>query len=235
MNKKSQYNIGLLVIGTNKYSSLLPDLIISARDYFLKNHKVTIYVFTNHFSSSDFKVADLVIQRIEHEKFPLITLRRYNIFLQHRNLFENEDYVFYIDADMRFVDKVDDEILGDLVAVQHPGYIGNRGTPENNSKSTAYISDEEDLMYFTGAFNGGKTSEYLKMAKVISENVNTDLCNGIIAKWWDESHLNRYLLYDKKPTLILNPSYCYPDGGNYNLQYKPKILAISKDHKTFQI
>ena len=66
------------------------------------------------------------------------------------------------------------------------------------------------------------------MAKIITENIYQDLKNNIIAIWHDESHLNRFYI-DNKPTLILSPSYCYPES--WNLPYKKRLLALDKNHK----
>ena len=58
-------------------------------------------------------------------------------------------------------------------------------------------------------------------------NIYTDLGKNIIAVWHDESHLNRYFV-DHKPTVILSPSYCYPES--WKLPYKKRLLALDKNH-----
>jgi hypothetical protein len=43
------------------------------------------------------------------------------------------DYVFYLDADMKIVDYVNNEIITDLLGIQHPGFweeTKKSGTPE---------------------------------------------------------------------------------------------------------
>lgn len=156
-----------------------------------------------------------------------MTLGRYEIFSDNSKLLDGMDYLFYADVDMRFVDYVGDEILGDLVATQHPGYFGREGTPERNPISLAYINPSEKNQYFAGGFNGGSKISYLNMAKKISENIKTDYCKNYIAIWHDESHLNKYLL-DNPPEVILSPSYCY--GEDMNLPFNKKLIALNKNH-----
>jgi len=67
------------------------------------------------------------------------------------------------------------------------------------------------------------------MSETLSANVDKDLENGIIARWHDESHMNRYFL-DHEPTIILDPGYCYSNCSGHILPYKQKILALDKDH-----
>lgn len=221
--------VGVLIIATNNYIDFIPDLINSINRYFLKGHEVTIYLFTN--KKDYINRENIKIIKIEHEKFPLVSLKRYEIFSKYFT-FCDEDYLYYIDADMRMVDYINESILGDLVGVLHPGYINTKGTPERNKNSTAYIKEKENNMYFMGAFNGGKTSNYLKMCNEIAINVRKDLEKNFIAVWYDESHLNKYFLLNP-PEIILTPSYCYPI--EYNLKYKPKIITLSKDHKKYQV
>jgi len=221
-------NVGLLIIATNKYDIFVKPLIDSARKFFLKNHKVTFYVFTNSEKLNDLG-NDVVLINQEHKPWPYMTLFRYKIFNSNRDKFSKEDYLYYSDADMLFFNEVGDEILGDLVATIHPGFLGGRGTPaEEKIESTAYVSKDETMTYFAGGFNGGSRESFLKMSETLDKNIDLDLDKNIIAVWHDESHMNRYMI-DNKPTLILNPSYCYPESWNL-AGYDKKILALDKSH-----
>ena len=217
--------IGLLIIATNKYTTFIEPLIKSADENFLNNQEVTYFIFTN--KSLELKSKrDINYINVEHKDWPWMTLGRYKIFSDHDEL-SKMDYLYYCDADMRFVGVVGDEILSDLVATQHPGYYGTKGTPETSSSSLACVYPNEDMQYFAGGFNGGSSYEYLKMAKRISNNIDIDYSNGIIAIWHDESHMNRYFI-DNKPTKILNPSYCY--GESMNIPFERKLIALDKNH-----
>ncbi len=58
--------------------------------------------------------------------------------------------------------------------------------------------------------------------------VDSDGSVGYIAKWHDESYLNRYVI-DYPPTKILSPSFCFPEG--WELPYEKKIVVLIKDHE----
>ena len=220
-------NIGLLIIATNKYDRFVKPLIDSARKHFLTNHKVTYYVFTDSEKLNELG-DDVIIIPHEHKPWPLTTLYRYKTFVKHKDVLIKEDYLFYCDADMLFVDTVGDEILGDRVSTIHPGFMGQRGTPETNPKSLAYVSPKENLVYYAGGFNGGASKNFLNMSETIDKNIDIDMGNGIIAIWHDESHMNRYFI-DNKPTLVLDPSYCYPESWDLK-GYTKKLLALNKNH-----
>lgn len=218
--------VGLLVIATNKYIQFLQPLINSADDFFCKNCEVTYYVFTN--KDIDIKTNRKIVKiDVEHKGWPWMTLGRYKIFSDNNIKLSEMDYLYYCDVDMRFVGEVGDEILSDRVATQHPGFYGRRGTPETNPNSTACVYPNEEMQYFAGGFNGGSSSEYLKMAKTISDNIDIDHNKGLIAIWHDESHMNRYFI-DNKPTKILSPSYCY--GESMNIPFERRLIALDKNH-----
>jgi histo-blood group ABO system transferase len=223
--------IGLLIIATNKYIQFLEPLIDSADKFFLPNQEVTYFIFTN----KDIEIIsnrNIVKIEVEHRKWPWMTLGRYKIFSDNSDTLSEMDYLFYCDADMRFVDVVGDEILSKRVATQHPGYFGRRGTPETRLESLACVRENEEMQYFAGGFNGGTSEEYLKMARHISNNIDIDYSSGIIAVWHDESHMNRYFI-DNKPTKILDPSYCCVENW-HDCPFGRKLLALIKNHNYFR-
>jgi histo-blood group ABO system transferase len=219
--------IGLLIIATNKYVSFLQQLITSADSNFLLEQDVTYFIFTDR-DVDIISNRKVVFIKVEHKEWPWMTLGRYKIFTDNNNILSKMKYLYYCDVDMRFVDKVGSEILGDLVATQHPGYYNRRGTPETNPASLACVYPYEDMQYFAGGFNGGKSEEFLKMSNKLSNNIDIDYSNGIIALWHDESHMNRYFI-DNKPTIILDPSYCCNEGW-IDCPFGRKLLALDKNH-----
>lgn len=234
--------ICILNIATNKYIQFVEQLLDSVDENFLNGHDISALVFTNHEIE---EVSDNVkISQIEHEPWPIPTLKRYHYFLKESDYISQFDYCFYMDVDMRIVDKVGDEILGDLVATKHPGMFNkspDECTYERREKSTAYVPYGEGKSYYAGGFNGGKPETFLKMSQQIVKNVDADFKNDLIAVWHDESHMNRYLI-DNQPTLELTPSYCFPEGAtidgtptNYyplgwKVPFEPKIMALQKSH-----
>tara|TARA_R110002051_G_scaffold8568_2_gene35605 strand:- start:7395 stop:8099 length:705 start_codon:yes stop_codon:yes gene_type:complete len=227
--------IGLLLIATGKYGKFIPPLVESADEHFLKNHDVTYYLFSDDKRLAKDKKRNFVfndrddIEYIHktHEAWPYPTLLRYKEFVKHAEVLKDNDYLFYCDADMLFVGEVGDEILGERVVTTHPGFILSRGTPETNPESTACIYDHEPLQYYAGGFNGGSSTEFLRMSEHIANNIDKDLQKDIIALWHDESHLNRYFV-DNTPTVVLSPSYCYPE--HWNLPFEQKLLSLMKDN-----
>lgn len=223
-NLAAAANIGLLVVATGKYIQYVEPLVASAEKFFLKDHNVTYFIFTD-------QEAPQLPQTIYafHPRFgwPLDTMKRYNAYYNNRELLKDQDYLFALDADMLFVGEVGDEILGERVATLHPGFIGQRGTYETNPASKACIEDEEGLHYYAGGFYGGSRETFFDMIASLIDGIEDDLSRDVIAVWHDESHWNRYCV-DHPPTVILSPSYCYPE--NWELNYTKKIIALDKNH-----
>lgn len=218
------YNIGLCIVATGRYDVYAQRVIESARKYFCKNHNVTYFVFTDGKVENAPDVVHVFQKRLG---WPYDTLMRFSIYAQHKAELANMDYIYASDADMLFVADVGDEILSSLVATQHPGFVGKRGTYETNKKSTACIRAHEGKCYFAGGFYGGSRDAFFKLVDTTTRKIQADLKKKFIAIWHDESHINRYFI-DHKPSLILNPSYCYPEGSN--LPYVQKLLALNKNH-----
>lgn len=225
--------ICILTIATNKYIQFVEKLLDNIDDNFLNGHEINCLLFTNHEieESSD----NVKISKIDHEDWPMPTLKRYNYFLKEKDFILEHDYCYYFDVDMAVIDKVGDEVLSDLVATMHPYqsfYSKEERSYDRNPKSLAYVPfGEEGEYYYAGGFNGGSTKRFLEMAEVIANRVNEDLENNVIALWHDESQMNRYLI-DNPPSLTLSPSYCFAEEHINNPEYPfdPKIVALKKNH-----
>lgn len=229
-------NTVLVVIATgDKYRQHAKKFIASAKQFFVPHDVV---LFTDNPSEFDMPIK---IQR-ENFGYPRATLMRYHAMCEVQETLSKYDYIFYSDADMLFVVPVaEDEVFSDgITATEHPGYVGQPGTPENRELSRAYLPAVRT--YFCGGFNGGTSAAFLQMAETIKQNVDIDDANGIVAIWHDESHLNRYL-YDHPPARVLTPSFCYPQSecenktaryyrgmwekaGRYDIT--PKLIALDK-------
>ena len=222
----------ILTIATNKYIQFVERLYDNIADNFLKGHDMECLLFTDHDveASSNVKVS-----KIEHEDWPMPTLKRYNYFVKEKEYISQFDYCYYFDIDMGIVQEVGDEVLSDLVGTMHPYQTFSpkeQRTYDRNPNSLACVNrGDEGNYYYAGGFNGGSTKEFLKMSEVIADRVTKDLEKDVIALWHDESHMNRYMI-DNPPTLSLTPSYCFAEEQMQNPDYpfKPKIIALKKNH-----
>lgn len=228
----TQPSVGLLIVATGKYIQWVQPLISSADRFFLPDCQVTYFIFTDaqDYLSQERRFDSVrEVKVLAHQRlgWPYDTMMRPKVYYSYAADLATIDYVFALDADMLFVDTVGNEILGDLVATQHPGFVGRRGSYETRRVSTACVDPHEGVCYFAGGFNGGTTCEYLALCKKITDNIELDLAHDVIAVWHDESHINRYFI-DNPPSVILSPSYCYPES--WNIPYHKRLLALDKNH-----
>lgn len=172
------------------------------------------------------------------QPWPLVTLLRFDTFLSIESELEKCDYLMFSNANMVCNEKVyfDDmfprtENDESLFVTIHPGYCEKHiiSKPyDRNRKSLAYVPWNCGRDYVIGAMFGGETNAFLRMSKTLKKRIEEDLKNNIIAKWHDESHLNRYII-SKRGVRVISPEYCYPFGMKVN--YRPKISAVSKQAK----
>ena len=107
----------ILTIATNKYIQFVERLYDNIEEKFLNGHQIQGLLFTEHeVETSD----NIKVSKIDHEPWPMPTLKRYNYFVKEKDYISQFDYCYYFDVDMGIVDKVGDEILDDLVATRSP-------------------------------------------------------------------------------------------------------------------
>jgi histo-blood group ABO system transferase len=221
--------ICIVTVATNNYIQFVERLLTDVEKYFLKGSEIQCLLFTDQeIETSD----NIKVSYIEHKPWPEPAMKKYNYINSESQYLKTFDYIYLFDADVAIVDEVGPEVLDDSIGVLHPYKIlEDKSTYpyEKRKESTAYVEDKEHDKYYAAAFVGGKSSTFLKMAEVISERVETDERNGIIAKWHDESHLNKY--FNENPPTDLSPSYMFPEEliGNQHYPFSPKIVALKKE------
>lgn len=238
--------IAVLAICLNeKYWPYIGPMIESARKHFLPGHEVDFLLWTDMTETT----YGATIFPTEPVEWPLPTLMRYHLFLQQEEKLREYDYLFYVDADMLFVDTVGDEIFGEgITGAIHP--MHNRHPKfqyaplEPNPHSAAYVNREEfwaadpSRFYYAGGFQGGRTEEFIVAMKSMKSSVDRDFIGNYVAIWNDESHWNRYL-WDNPPVITLSPAYVYPDSliseyyeNIWGTSYQPKLVTLTKKFTT---
>ena len=221
--------ICILTIATNKYIQFVERLLDDIEKYFLTGHEIQCLLFTDH----EVETSDNVkVSQIGHNPWPEPALKKYNYINSQSEYLKDFDYLYIFDADVGIVNKVGDEVIQDLVGVLHPYKILESKKTyhyEKRKESTAYVADENHNKYYAAAFVGGKSKNFLQMAKIISERVEEDERNGIVAKWHYESHLNKY--FNENSPFELSPSYMFQEEliNHPQYPYEPKIVALKKE------
>ena len=105
--------------------------------------------------------------------------------------------------------------------------LGGLGAWEVRRKSTAFVSRKNRRIYVCGGVWFGKRDLIVKMINTLKFETEVDLRNGIISKWHDESHLNKW--FATNGANLLDPSFCFDPRLSNLVGLTPRIEAIVKD------
>ena len=226
--------ICIITVATNEYIHFVPRLMEDLEGNFLEDEDAEFecLIFTDQ--EMEEVSENIKISQIEHKPWPEPAMKKYNYIHSEAEFLKDFDYLYLFDADVGLATPVGDEVLEDLIGVLHPyKFFEDKSIYpyEKREGSTAYVADEDHDKYYAAAFVGGKSETFLKMAKTIAGRVEEDEKNGIIAKWHDESHLNKY--FNENPPTALSPSYMFPEEliGHPQYPFEPKIVALKKDSR----
>ena len=251
-----KYKVGLVFVCINQpYWQYAQPVIEGAKNLFLPGHDTEIMMWSDMPSYPEAKDVNygITVFPTESVQWPYPTLMRWHLFLQQKEYLQKFDYVFYIDLDMRIVNVVGDEILGDgLTGAQHPMYAVRKELwppYEPNPNSAAYIprpgrliqdgnSQRFQPLYYAGGVQGGRTKDFIEAMEVMTKMIDSDMDQGYIPIWNDETVWNKYL-FDHPPAVVLDPSYVYPDSmieqyykRVWGRDYPPKIITLTKPFTT---
>uniref|UniRef100_A0A4W5LRK6 Globoside alpha-1,3-N-acetylgalactosaminyltransferase 1 (FORS blood group) n=1 Tax=Hucho hucho TaxID=62062 RepID=A0A4W5LRK6_9TELE len=190
------------------------NIMNTSEKHFMVDFNVRYYVFTDR--PDDVPSVNLsqgrhlsVIQVPGSNRWQEISARRMEIIQTaiKRQISREADYIFCLDVDSKFHARWGADSLGRRVAVIHPWFYQktrNHFTYERRPASTAYIPMDTGDYYYAGALFGGFVEERY-------------------ALWQEESHLNRYLLYNK-PSKLLSPEYQWDDKKTKTKEIKKKNI-----------
>ena len=167
--------VAVVFIGTDKYLDFLPKWYESCEEYLLPDVEKKYLVFTN--GEIPEPPENVIVYPQEHLEWPYITLYRFKMIMKSFDDIQDCDYLLFLDADMRVVDKVTTEDLIDetkkYIGVHHPcHYLGMEphnkapGAFEVRPVSRAAVTEEELMdVYYQGCLWGGKLPYVLDMVK----------------------------------------------------------------------
>lgn len=228
----------ILFIGTDRYLEFFPNFYATLRRKFLPRTPKTFFVFTDLTQSPLLGAADdVVVVPVLHYPFPRVNLLKFRFILQAADLLREYPLIVYVDADTYADSTVSEEEFfchdRPLFAVRHFRFQKKPPVPEAfelRSDSEAAVAEGDDLStYWQASFWGGRREEFLAAVETLSRRTDRDLEKGIVAKWWDESFLNKYLI-DHKPLVHTYPSgYSWPDSLPLPEHLSLKLLHLSKN------
>jgi hypothetical protein len=225
-------HVGILLILTGRYRNLGPDLIRSCEKKLAPDARHTYFIFGDR---KDFVGLNgrMIEIPIEPAPWPAVTLRRYEFFQRSSELLSKCDVLVFLNANARLVGRISVEDLlpsphvRPLFAARHSGYYNTPASElpfERNPASAACVSDLNAAPYVFGGINGGMATDYLSMSCKLSKAIREDTARGIVARWHDESHFNRYV--QENSTELLPHGFVLADGQP--AIGEPKIFLLDK-------
>ena len=237
------HGISVLYIGLGRYIQFWKAFYNSCERHFLNGVEKHYFVFTDseHIQGED---DNRHIRRVYQEnlRWPNNTLLRFQMFLKQRQNITKQEYAVFFNANIIFLKDIPlSDILLDedqnYFACIHPGFASldqKYFTLENNPQSTAYIDMKNDCPrhYFAGAFQGGRSTEFLSACELLQQNILKDKQRGIIAVWHDESHWNHFL-HHRVDVKILSGKFLSQEQEEDNRLKKDdiRIFLLSKNYR----
>ena len=226
--------IAIFYICTGKYDIFWNDFFASSENHFCRGHQKHYFVFTDSTAITPGENVTVIYQ--DNLGWPMIACYRYRILLRMEKELGGFDLMAFFNANALFVADISrEDFFGggvrSLVCAQHPLFYENPAEApfEKRPGSTAFVPDNNRKRYCQSAISAGTKDEYLSMLHELADNTETDLNNGIVAAWHDESHWNAYINNNRSAEDVLNVlslSFIYPEG--YQFSCEKKIMMRDK-------
>ena len=250
-NFQGRLRVGILTVCTGESAQYLERHLRSVASLFMRGLPKFFYVYTDDVGAAERVFRDLQREygddfaigyalQVEDQGYDsdkVALMRFHRLMLLDTKLETETDYVFYMGVDtIVHADIAVQEVLPEpekpLVdvcrAFYRHGSLPTLNLNEENTVSTALAGHRDNLLrkcWITGGFLGGRTPDFVVMARAISEGVDSDLQNGsVTADGCDEdAHLNKHFATFPEKYRTLAPSYMHP--GTVDVAYEPRIVV----------
>ncbi len=250
--------IGIVVVATNAYFPLGVRFIRRFHHFYTGSRDIRYYFFSDidptHYLPDDM---DVRYTSTHHDSWVDATNSKFTNIV---SIDDDVDYLYYFDADTLVSRPFDEEwFLGDLVGGEH---YGNRGYEaqgataypfERNDISSCYIplDTDRDMMYYYGAFFGGRKDRVMDFCLELIKNQEKDREIPYEPGVNDESYINHYFHYNP-PKVVFSKDFAFGiscKGGmgetrDANLDitqlvndlklHKGKLFNINKGHIIYE-
>lgn len=229
-------NVKIFSISTNNYKSFVEDFLYSFDTLFLPNSNKEFFIFTDYTDNPVYKDYNSNPIYINHEKWPLITLKRYHAISNLAHLIKEDDLCIFADIDLKVIKQIDTLNINCFFGVHHPGnyFVNNIESLETDPNSLAFVNRNlipEGYKYIQGCLWGGVGHNFINMIEILKNNTEKDFINQIVAKWHDESHLNKFCIDNFNKFNFLTSSYAYPE--NWNIPIEKIIIHKDKNMQEY--
>lgn len=220
--------IGIVYLATGAYNKFWKDFYRTCEQFFCVDAEKGYELFTDSPKNIGcVPSANVHVRRIEDLGWIVNTSYKSEYICNIRKELEEYDYVFYINSNFFFTAPINaQEVLPDasndyLTALSFDHYLKvdvSNYPYDRNPNCLAYIPIGQGKRYYQGGFYGGRTEEMLILSDWCKEAIAQDFSKKVIARFHDESYINRYLL-DKNPK-VLNDEYALQHIWPYYGPYK---------------
>ncbi|KAK5873845.1 hypothetical protein PBY51_018848 [Eleginops maclovinus] len=239
--KKMDPRVAVLVFAVGKYTRFLKSFLESAEKYFLVDFRVNYYIFTDNEKEvpeiqlgQGRNIVVVTIPGVNRWQEVVLGRMKWATTTIDKQIRNESDYLYMMDIDSVFHNRFGAESLSRLSAVLHRGYykatLRDQFPYERRPESKAFIPAGEGDYYYTAAVWGGYLEDMYKLVKYCYMQSEEDAKNKIEAIWQEESHLNKYLLYNK-PSKVLSPEYLWSDYDR--IPEDIKVVRISQLVKNY--
>ena len=230
-----QPRVAVLYLCTGAYRVFWQHFYPNFKAHFLPDCERTFYVFTDAETLAYEDQPDVRRIRQEALPWPYSTMQRFDAFLGQADQLADYDYLFFANAnlqcqrDIGAAELLPDAARGqDLTVVCHLAYCGKPPMfypYERRRKSRAGIPYNCGIWYVAGGLNGGHSGAYLDLCRELKARTDEDLSHGLIARFHDESQLNRLVAEQPGRFRVQGPEYCTPEETPTG---KEAILVMQK-------
>lgn len=234
MKPNTSIRIGIIYLAIGIYDKFWKDFYPSCEANFCTDSIKGYEVFTDSKRLLSLKLDNVCFHFINDRGFIRnVSAKSECIFSIAEKLKQKYDFIFYLNGNFKIIEVV---TANELIPQEENNFLtilsfnfnrnrDNRKFPyDRNPDCQAYIPFGKGIRYYQGGFYGGRTTEVILMSEWIKKQIDYDLKRKVIARWHDESYINRYLL-DKNPKL-LDETYAFAEEV---MPYRPhKMILLDK-------